>query len=137
MAIVEPLSPTPDGHRRLGLRSTSNNEPIHEITVNTQEDVAAALVRARAAQKLWAKVPIAERARIVRGMGGVHVMPVEVADLVAVAKHDHKEIPRSFLHKAHGRFPAHICDTMNIIQPRVLPVRPKEKLLIDAIPLRV
>ena len=35
MAIVEPLSPTPDGHRRLRLRSTSNNEPFHEITVST------------------------------------------------------------------------------------------------------
>lgn len=67
MAIVEPLSPTPDGHRRLRLRSTSNNEPIHEITVNTKEDVEAALARAREAQKEWAKVPVAERARIVRG----------------------------------------------------------------------
>ena len=67
MAIVEPLSPTPDGHRRLGLRSTSNNEPIHEITVSTKEDVDAALARAKAAQREWAKIPVAERARIVRG----------------------------------------------------------------------
>jgi acyl-CoA reductase-like NAD-dependent aldehyde dehydrogenase len=67
MAIVEPLSPTPDGHRRLRLRSTSDNQPIHEITVNTKEDVDAALARAKAAQLQWAKVPIAERARIVRG----------------------------------------------------------------------
>ena len=67
MAIVEPLSPTPDGHRRFRLRSTSNNQPFHEITVNTKEDVDAALARARAAQKEWAKVPVAERARIVRG----------------------------------------------------------------------
>jgi hypothetical protein len=35
MAIVEPISPTPDGRRRLRLRSTSNNEPFHELTVNT------------------------------------------------------------------------------------------------------
>jgi acyl-CoA reductase-like NAD-dependent aldehyde dehydrogenase len=67
MAIVEPLSPTPDGHRRLRLRSTSDNQPFHEITVSTREDVEAALVRARAAQREWAKVPIAERASIVRG----------------------------------------------------------------------
>ena len=67
MAIVEPLSPTPDGHRRLRLVSTSDNQPFHEITVNTKEDVAAALERARAAQKEWAKVPIAKRAEIVRG----------------------------------------------------------------------
>ena len=67
MAIVEPLPPTPDGHRRLQLLSTSNNEPIHEITVNTKADVDAALSRALAAQKEWAQVPVAERVRIVRG----------------------------------------------------------------------
>jgi acyl-CoA reductase-like NAD-dependent aldehyde dehydrogenase len=67
MAIVEPLPPTPDGHRRFRLRSTSSNQPIHEITVNTKDDVDAALARARAAQKEWAKVPVGERARIVRG----------------------------------------------------------------------
>jgi acyl-CoA reductase-like NAD-dependent aldehyde dehydrogenase len=67
MAIVEPLSSTDDGHRRLGLRSTATNEPICEITVGTAEDVAEALVRARAAQKEWSEVPLAERARIIRG----------------------------------------------------------------------
>jgi acyl-CoA reductase-like NAD-dependent aldehyde dehydrogenase len=67
MAIVEPIESTPDGHRRLSLRSTSDNQPFHEITVCTKEDVAAALERARVAQKEWAKVPIARRAEIVRG----------------------------------------------------------------------
>jgi len=67
MAIVEPLSETKEGRRRLGLRSTSNNQPFLEITVSTREDVADALARARTAQKAWARVPIAERARIVRG----------------------------------------------------------------------
>ena len=67
MAIVEPLAPSPDGHRRLGLRSTSSGEPIHEITVNNRDDVAAALARAKAAQRDWGSTPVAERARIVRG----------------------------------------------------------------------
>ncbi len=67
MAIVEPLSPTPDGRRRLRLISTSDNQPFHEITVNTKEDVAAALQRAKVAQRDWAKVAVAERARVVRG----------------------------------------------------------------------
>jgi acyl-CoA reductase-like NAD-dependent aldehyde dehydrogenase len=67
MAIVEPISPTPDGRRRLRLRSTSNNEPFHELTVNTKADVEAALALAQTAQKEWARVPVAERARIVRG----------------------------------------------------------------------
>jgi acyl-CoA reductase-like NAD-dependent aldehyde dehydrogenase len=65
MAIVENLSPSKDGRRRLGLRSTSNRELIAEIPVNSKEDVAAALARAKDAQRAWAKVPVAERARIV------------------------------------------------------------------------
>jgi len=67
MAIVEPIESTPDGHRRLSLRSTSDNQRFHEITVNTKEDVAAALERATAAQRDWAKVPVERRAEIVRG----------------------------------------------------------------------
>ena len=67
MAIVEPHSPTDDGRRRLGLRNTVTGEVVGEITVNTAEDVAAALARAKVAQKKWAQVPIAERAKIIRG----------------------------------------------------------------------
>ena len=67
MAIVETIESTPDGHRRLSLRSTSDNQPFYEITVNTKQDVAAALERARAAQKQWAKVPLQKRVEIVRG----------------------------------------------------------------------
>jgi acyl-CoA reductase-like NAD-dependent aldehyde dehydrogenase len=67
MAIVEPHSPTDDGRRRLGLRNTATGEVVGEITVNTAEDVAAALARAKVAQKKWAQVPIAERAKIIRG----------------------------------------------------------------------
>jgi acyl-CoA reductase-like NAD-dependent aldehyde dehydrogenase len=66
MAIVEPLAPANDGRRRLQLRSTATNESIAEIAVNTVEDVGEALVRARKAQKAWAQVPIAERAKTIR-----------------------------------------------------------------------
>ena len=66
MAIVEPQSPTDDGHRRLRLRSTASNELVGEITVSTAEDVADALARAKVAQQEWAQVPIAERAKIIR-----------------------------------------------------------------------
>lgn len=66
MAIVENLPASKDGRRRLGLRSTATNEPVREITVNTADDVAVAVARARDAQRKWAEVPIAERARIVR-----------------------------------------------------------------------
>jgi len=67
MAIVEPLPPSSDGRRRLALRSTATHEPLGELTVHTAEDVAEALTRAKTAQRNWAKVPIAERAKIVSG----------------------------------------------------------------------
>ena len=67
MAIVEPLSPTSEGRRRLGIRSPKTREPVGEIVVNSPADVGLAIARARDAQVGWARLPIAERARIVRG----------------------------------------------------------------------
>ena len=67
MAIVEPLSPTPEGRRRLGIRSPATRESVGEILVNGQADVEAAIANARDAQREWARMPVAERARIVRG----------------------------------------------------------------------
>ncbi|MFW2387229.1 MAG: aldehyde dehydrogenase family protein [Polyangiales bacterium] len=67
MAIVEPLSPTSEGRRRLGIRSPATRESVGEIVVNGQADVEGAIAKARDAQKDWARVPVAERARIVRG----------------------------------------------------------------------
>jgi acyl-CoA reductase-like NAD-dependent aldehyde dehydrogenase len=67
MAIVEPLTPTSEGRRRLGIRSPATRESLGEIVVSSREDVAAAIARARDAQKEWARVSVAERARVVRG----------------------------------------------------------------------
>ena len=67
MAIVEPLSPTAEGRRRLGIRSPATRESVGEILVHGQADVEAAIAKARDAQRDWARVPVAERARIVRG----------------------------------------------------------------------
>jgi acyl-CoA reductase-like NAD-dependent aldehyde dehydrogenase len=67
MAIVEPLSPTSEGRRRLGIRSPATRESVGEIVVNSQADVELAIAKARDAQEEWARVPVAERARIVRG----------------------------------------------------------------------
>ena len=67
MAIVEPLPDTADGRRRLGIRSPVTGEPVGEVVTNRREDVAAAIARAREAQEEWARVPVAERARVVRG----------------------------------------------------------------------
>lgn len=66
MAIVEPLAETSEGRRRLGIRSPATREPVGEIVVSRREDVEAAIAKARTAQREWARVPIAERARIVR-----------------------------------------------------------------------
>ncbi len=67
MAIVEILSPTDEGRRRLGIRSPATHKELGEIVVSTADDVAASIARARDAQKEWAKVPIAKRAQIIRG----------------------------------------------------------------------
>jgi acyl-CoA reductase-like NAD-dependent aldehyde dehydrogenase len=67
MAIVETLSPTPEGRRRLAIRSPATREPVGEIVVHGPADVARAIDLARDAQREWRGVPIAERARIVRG----------------------------------------------------------------------
>ena len=72
MAIVEPLENGADGRRRLGIRRPSDREPVGEITVQTANDVADAVIRARRAQKAWAARPIAERAEIIRR--GVEVL---------------------------------------------------------------
>jgi acyl-CoA reductase-like NAD-dependent aldehyde dehydrogenase len=66
MAIVQTLTPTDDGHRRLGLASPATREPVGEIVVTTPGEVAAAIARARAAQPAWAARPVKERAAILR-----------------------------------------------------------------------
>ncbi len=66
MAIVEPLAETSEGRRRLGIRSPATRERVGEIVVSRREEVEAAVAKARDAQREWARVPIAERARIVR-----------------------------------------------------------------------
>jgi succinate-semialdehyde dehydrogenase/glutarate-semialdehyde dehydrogenase len=63
MAIVTPL-PTRDGERRrLALANPATGQPIGEIEVSTETDVAEAVLRARKAQIDWAALPVGERAR--------------------------------------------------------------------------
>lgn len=63
MAIVTP-TPTADGERRrLALADPANGRPIGEIEVATAADAAAAVERARKAQRDWAELPISERGR--------------------------------------------------------------------------
>ena len=67
MAIVEPLSPTSEGRRRLGIRSPATRESVGEIVVNSQADVEPRDRQGARRAAEWARVPVAERARIVRG----------------------------------------------------------------------
>jgi acyl-CoA reductase-like NAD-dependent aldehyde dehydrogenase len=83
MAIVEPLTPTSEGRRRLGIRSPATRESVGEIVVNSQADVQGAIAKARDAQEEWGRVPVAERARIVRGAVDVLVQKrAEVAKTI-------------------------------------------------------
>lgn len=66
MAILSILPNDDTGRRRLGLQSPATREPIGEITLSTQDDVHAAIARARAAQPAWAARPVEERVAIVR-----------------------------------------------------------------------
>ena len=67
MAIVEPLPSTSEGRRQLAIRSPATRQPVGEIVVSSPADVAEAIDKARDAQRDWRRVPVAERARIVRG----------------------------------------------------------------------
>lgn len=66
MAILEALSPSSDGRRRIALRSPATREPIGEITCATADDVNAAIARARKAQKEWGARPVKERVAVLR-----------------------------------------------------------------------
>jgi acyl-CoA reductase-like NAD-dependent aldehyde dehydrogenase len=65
MAIVQPVVGS-GGSRRLRVSSPVTREPIGEIEVNTAEQVAAAVGRARAAQTSWAALSIDQRTRVMR-----------------------------------------------------------------------
>ena len=64
MSIYEPLEST-DSRRHLQLRSPVTLEPTAELVCANEEDVAAAIAKARAAQPAWAATSMGERAAIV------------------------------------------------------------------------
>ena len=66
MAIVTPLESAAGGRRRLGLANPATLESIGEIEVRTEDDVRAAVERARRAQPDWAALPFEKRAHVLR-----------------------------------------------------------------------
>lgn len=65
MAIYEPIESS-DSRRHLQLRSPLTLEPSGELVCASQEDVAAAIARAREAQPAWAATPVRERVAVAR-----------------------------------------------------------------------
>jgi acyl-CoA reductase-like NAD-dependent aldehyde dehydrogenase len=66
MAILEALPASPEGKKRIGLKSPVTLERVGEITCATQADVENAVARAKRAQRAWAARPVKERAAIVQ-----------------------------------------------------------------------
>ncbi|MFT4613196.1 MAG: acyl-CoA reductase-like NAD-dependent aldehyde dehydrogenase [Bacteroidia bacterium] len=64
MSIYEPIESN-DSRRHLQLKSPVTLEPIGELVCANEEDVAAAIAKARAAQPAWAATSMRERADIV------------------------------------------------------------------------
>jgi acyl-CoA reductase-like NAD-dependent aldehyde dehydrogenase len=64
MSIYEPIE-SADSRRHLQLRSPVTLQPTGELVCANEEDVAAAIRKAREAQKAWAATSMKERARIV------------------------------------------------------------------------
>jgi acyl-CoA reductase-like NAD-dependent aldehyde dehydrogenase len=65
MAIVERMNKTGSGRSRLRLTNPATLRPVGEVEVETPEDVAAAVERARKAQPAWAALDFRERGRFV------------------------------------------------------------------------
>lgn len=65
MAIVEYLDSAAGGRRRFAVKSPVDFSPLGEFDCAGEADIALALARARAAQRQWAEVPVAERARAI------------------------------------------------------------------------
>ena len=65
MAIFERIQTGPGERRKLRLKSPATLEVIGEIECASKDDVAAAVAKARTAQKAWAQKSPAERAKVV------------------------------------------------------------------------
>lgn len=65
MAIFERLQTEPGQRRKLRMKSPVTLEVIGEVECASKEDVAAAIARARTAQRTWAQKTPAERAQVV------------------------------------------------------------------------
>lgn len=63
MAIVNPIQAPTNGKRRLQVICPADLKPIGEIELQSREDVNAAVLKARSAQKAWAELTFQQRGR--------------------------------------------------------------------------
>ena len=63
MAIVEQLEVAPGEPRRLRLANPATLAPLGEVEIDSADDVRAAVLRARKAQRDWAEKSFDERGR--------------------------------------------------------------------------
>ncbi len=63
------------------LVNPATGEPLRDVTYTTEPELAAIVARARAAQREWRRVPVADRVRVV---GGIVPAFREMADRVAL-----------------------------------------------------
>jgi acyl-CoA reductase-like NAD-dependent aldehyde dehydrogenase len=90
MAIVKKLDTPKGAAKRLQLLSPADLEPIGEIDAMTADQVAAALVKARKAQKAWAQLSFEARAKyILKGLDALLARQDEFIDIIL------KETPKT------------------------------------------
>lgn len=66
MAALEPIPADQHGRRGYKVFNPATMEHIGDFQVTTADEVREAVVRARAAQALWARVPVKERAQVLQ-----------------------------------------------------------------------
>ena len=64
MAVLEPIRTSKGQPRRFRVAHPATLEPLGELVVTPADEVREAVRKAREAQKKWARVPVADRARL-------------------------------------------------------------------------
>ncbi len=83
MANVETIAATEKTRRSIRVRNPANLELIGDVPVSSREEVNAAMLSARAAQKVWAEQPLKQRAKVLmRAMEVVLARKDELVDII-------------------------------------------------------
>ena len=123
MAIVTALAAEGAGRRKLQLSSPVTLQEIGKIEVQTEQDIDAALKRARAAQKDWAKVSPAKRAKVL--LRALEILLEKHEDYIDVFVEESGKIPiEALMIEIYAA-----CDTLHFCAtrgPKLLETRKKK-----------